>query len=144
MNRKTWFALAALIMVVLGGWLTASFGPGSTGRTPVLPATTTSVDPAITGTPRTTSAPSPTPAGGRSTESPIDPESGLPWISPAELPPEAHDVLRRINAGGPFTHAKDGSTFGNFEGLLPAEPRGYYKEYTWTHRALETVAHGES
>ncbi|KAB2807610.1 ribonuclease, partial [Pimelobacter simplex] len=39
--------------------------------------------------------------------------------------------VRLIDDGGPFPYAgKDGSTFGNFEGLLPRRARGYYAEYT--------------
>ena len=49
---------------------------------------------------------------------------------PSFLPPEAHDTLRRIEAGGPFAHRQDGSTFQNRERLLPPQPRGYYREYT--------------
>lgn len=52
------------------------------------------------------------------------------WVAVAELPPEAVDVLHRIRRGGPFRYAKDGSVFGNREGLLPRQPRGYYTEYT--------------
>lgn len=66
-----------------------------------------------------------------STRHGTDPESGLPWISESELPPEAVETLRLIDAGGPFPYeGKDGSTFGNFEGVLPDEPDGYYREYT--------------
>ncbi len=46
------------------------------------------------------------------------------------LPPEAHDTLGRIARGGPFEHDQDGAVFGNYEGLLPKQPRGYYHEYT--------------
>ena len=36
-----------------------------------------------------------------------------------------------VEAGGPFEYpGKDGSTFGNYEGYLPDESRGYYREYT--------------
>ncbi len=49
---------------------------------------------------------------------------------PAFLPPEAHDTLRLIAQGGPFSHPQDGSVFGNREGRLPPMPRGYYREYT--------------
>jgi ribonuclease T1 len=59
-----------------------------------------------------------------------DPASGLPWVAEADLPAEARDTLARIDEGGPFAHDQDGSTFGNFEGLLPDEDRGYYREYT--------------
>ena len=60
-----------------------------------------------------------------------DPDSGLPWILEEELPVEGQATLALIDQGGPFPFpAKDGSTFGNFEGLLPDHPRGYYAEYT--------------
>jgi guanyl-specific ribonuclease Sa len=49
---------------------------------------------------------------------------------PAFLPPEARDTLALIARGGPFPHRQDGVVFGNYEGLLPKEPRGYYHEYT--------------
>lgn len=55
---------------------------------------------------------------------------GLPWITVAELPPEARETLALIRQGGPFPHRKDGAVFANREGLLPARPRGYYREYT--------------
>lgn len=48
----------------------------------------------------------------------------------AQLPAEARQTLMLIRRGGPFLHVKDGSTFGNREGLLPRQPRGYYREYT--------------
>lgn len=49
---------------------------------------------------------------------------------PAFLPPEARDTLALIARGGPFPNRQDGVVFGNREGLLPAQPRGYYHEYT--------------
>ena len=48
----------------------------------------------------------------------------------AQLPSEARVVHLAIHAGGPFVSSKDGSVFGNRERALPAEPRGYYREYT--------------
>lgn len=60
----------------------------------------------------------------------VDPVSGLPWVLEVELPPSAQDTLVLIDDGGPFPYSKDGSTFGNREGLLPDEPGGYYAEYT--------------
>ncbi|UJB19331.1 MULTISPECIES: ribonuclease domain-containing protein [Lysobacter] len=79
----------------------------------------------------------PTPAGSRA---PIAaPASGTASIrsegsrntAPQDsLPREAHDVLRRIAAGGPFDHRQDGSVFQNRENRLPRQPRGYYHEYT--------------
>jgi len=49
---------------------------------------------------------------------------------PAFLPPEARTTLDLIARGGPFPHTQDGVVFGNYEHLLPAQPRGYYHEYT--------------
>lgn len=73
-------------------------------------------------------------AGGRSGEEPstdsTDPVSGLGWVDETDLPPEARDTLALIAADGPFPHDQDDRTFGNFEGLLPEQPRGYYREYT--------------
>ena len=46
------------------------------------------------------------------------------------LPPEALATLALIQRGGPFPYRKDGTTFQNRERLLPAKPRGYYREYT--------------
>ncbi len=51
-------------------------------------------------------------------------------ISLADLPPEARRTLVLIEKGGPFPYAKDGSVFGNYEGLLPKQKRGYYHEFT--------------
>ncbi|MFB7292658.1 ribonuclease domain-containing protein [Actinacidiphila glaucinigra] len=59
-----------------------------------------------------------------------EPVAAVPTVSVASLPPEARETLRLIDAGGPFPYAKDGTVFNNFEGLLPAHPRGYYHEYT--------------
>ena len=51
-------------------------------------------------------------------------------IAVAELPPEARQTLALIKAGGPFAHARDGSSFHNREGRLPERAGGYYREYT--------------
>lgn len=55
---------------------------------------------------------------------------GLPVITVAELPAEAHDTLRAIKQGGPFAYPRDGVVFKNYERILPKQPRGYYREYT--------------
>jgi ribonuclease T1 len=47
-----------------------------------------------------------------------------------QLPPQGRDVMALIYQGGPFRHDKDGVVFGNRERILPAHPRGYYREYT--------------
>lgn len=51
-------------------------------------------------------------------------------VSVAELPPQGTETYRLILQGGPFPYEKDGTVFGNRERLLPAQKRGYYREYT--------------
>lgn len=51
-------------------------------------------------------------------------------VSMAELPPEARETHALILRGGPFPYRKDGTVFRNRERHLPAQPRGYYTEYT--------------
>jgi ribonuclease T1 len=46
------------------------------------------------------------------------------------LPAEALATVELIQQGGPFPYRQDGKTFGNREGLLPDQARGYYREYT--------------
>jgi ribonuclease T1 len=57
-------------------------------------------------------------------------ESQRATISVAELPKQGRETYERIRQGGPFPYEKDGSVFGNRERLLPAEKRGFYREYT--------------
>ena len=51
-------------------------------------------------------------------------------IAYSQLPPEARTTIALIRKGGPFPYAKDGVIFGNREGMLPRQVRGYYREYT--------------
>ena len=51
-------------------------------------------------------------------------------VAAAELPKEARQTLANVRAGPPFPYERDGIAFGNREQLLPAKPRGYYREYT--------------
>ncbi|MEO7549098.1 MAG: ribonuclease domain-containing protein [Ramlibacter sp.] len=51
-------------------------------------------------------------------------------IQVAQLPGTGRETYELIRQGGPFPHDKDGGVFGNRERLLPAERRGYYREYT--------------
>ncbi|GAA3782103.1 ribonuclease [Streptomyces coacervatus] len=63
-------------------------------------------------------------------------DSGSGWadgpatVRVSQLPAEARQTLALIDNGGPFPYARDGIVFGNFEGLLPKQKRGYYHEYT--------------
>lgn len=51
-------------------------------------------------------------------------------IAVDQLPQEAQNTLTLIKQGGPFPYAKDGVVFGNYEGVLPRQRRGYYHEFT--------------
>lgn len=51
-------------------------------------------------------------------------------IPVSQLPKEAQQTLVLIQRGGPFPYEKDGARFGNYEGSLPKQKRGYYREYT--------------
>jgi ribonuclease T1 len=79
----------------------------------------------------------PTTAEAPSTETEAPPEPSQTETAPGEAgdisPQEAEEigrVLALVEAGGPFPHDQDGSTFQNREGLLPQQPQGHYKEYT--------------
>jgi len=57
-------------------------------------------------------------------------ESSSVAVRVAELPVQARQTYELIRQGGPFPYDKDGAVFGNRERLLPAEKRGFYREYT--------------
>jgi ribonuclease T1 len=61
---------------------------------------------------------------------PTDSCSAIGTSLPSFMPPQACDTLARILHHGPFPYSQDGAVFGNYEGLLPPEPRGFYHEYT--------------
>lgn len=64
------------------------------------------------------------------TSTPTSSQSGIETIDIDDLPPEAVITLELIESGGPFHYEKDGSVFHNYEGLLPEQYDGYYREYT--------------
>ena len=59
-----------------------------------------------------------------------EPAPAVVTVSVASLPVEAQAIERAIHQGGPFAFSKDGIVFANRERLLPAQWRGYYREYT--------------
>lgn len=115
MHRPTRLILAALAALVLTGC--ALIPGGSSTARPVAQATAVPI-PHAPAAPTSTARVVP-PAGWR---------GGTVHIG--DLPMEAIDTLLRIAEGGPFPYDQDGATFQNREGLLPAHPRGYYREYT--------------
>jgi guanyl-specific ribonuclease Sa len=70
-----------------------------------------------------------------------------PSALPSFLPHEARQTLALIANGGPFPYPQDDSVFGNREGRLPKQPRGYYREYTvqtpgLSHRGARRIITG--
>ena len=57
-------------------------------------------------------------------------ESSSAVVHIAELPRQGRATYELIRQGGPFPFEKDGAVFGNRERMLPAERRGFYREYT--------------
>jgi ribonuclease T1 len=119
--------LAGVLLLVAG-----CVGPGGPTATATLPLTgaaspTATADLPMTrgpsAAPSTVTDPAPTVGG-------VDPVSGLPWVDPGDLPPEARDTLALIASDGPFPFDRDGLVFGNRERLLPDRGRGHYREYT--------------
>ena len=51
-------------------------------------------------------------------------------VDAVDLPKEARATLAVIKKGGRFPYQRDGVVFGNFERRLPAQERGYYREFT--------------
>lgn len=150
-QRSEFFGILLVLAVAIGIWLINGRDPGT--PTAVLPSQDSAVSAEVLPSARPTYSSSGQPmeeSGEESSEaSGIDPSSGLPLISESELPEEALDVLDRIDAGGPFRYDKDGSRFGNFEGLLPDEYDGYYAEYTVdtpgvSHRGARRIVTGAS
>lgn len=78
-----------------------------------------------------------------------NPARAIAEIHVAELPPEARQTLQLIKRGGPFPYARDGIPFGNREGLLPAQARNYYREFTvptpgLKHRGARRIIAGKA
>ena len=63
---------------------------------------------------------------------PAQPTTDLASMTVGELPAEGVETLALIRDGGPFPYAQDGATFQNRERILPAQPAGFYSEYTVT------------
>lgn len=76
-----------------------------------------------------TSGSSASAAASRKTDAPANP-SKLPVIKASQLPKEGQQTLALIGKGGPYPYDRDGINFGNFEGVLPKQPGGYYREFT--------------
>lgn len=109
----------ALIAVFVAIWLQRSATPVTETATPVrVPAS----EPAPTQAP---DAPART-----ADQSAVEEQDNRLDQVPENERAELERTLALIERGGPFPYDKDGSIFSNREGLLPRQPRGYYREYT--------------
>lgn len=119
--------------------------------TPTPPSTRT---PTVSPTPRPSATPTASPTRTRApptatpTATRIRSQSGLPFILYKDLPPEAKETIRLIDNNGPFPFRQDDTTFQNREGILPAKPRGWYREFTvvtpgLNHRGARRIVEGE-
>lgn len=54
----------------------------------------------------------------------------LSTVTLSSLPAQARQTVSLIQHGGPFPYPHDGIVYQNLERQLPAEPAGYYHEYT--------------
>lgn len=69
-------------------------------------------------------------AGGKLAEARRYVDQVLPVVQVDDIPREARETLTLIKRGGPFPYRRDGVVFSNRERRLPAQPSGYYREYT--------------
>ncbi|SDL86133.1 ribonuclease [Corynebacterium mycetoides] len=57
--------------------------------------------------------------------------TGVPFCAPSDVPAQAWDTIELVEQDGPYLHPEtDDKRFGNYEGVLPDEELGYYREYT--------------
>ena len=112
-SRCTWVQLLTAAVVAL----VALAGCGSVAPATTATTTSTTTSAAVQSLPAVQLAPETA-------------SSDLPTISAAQLPPEAVTVLLMLFNGSPFPYKQDGATFQNRERILPAQPAGFYHEYT--------------
>jgi ribonuclease T1 len=86
-------------------------------------------------------------AGGLIAKESARPVSDGGSVALSQLPAQGQKTYELIAQGGPFPYDKDGTVFGNRERLLPAQKRGYYREYTvktpaLSHRGAKRIVCG--
>lgn len=125
-SRSKWMvvvAAALLVAVALTTFRTAddivpgapvASGPARGANTQTPPGTQPGAPPPLEAPPPMADVASPAPAAAY----------------PDFLPAQAIDTLRLIERGGPYPYRQDDGVFGNREGRLPRQARGYYREYT--------------
>jgi len=127
---QRWWPWLLLALVAVGFWLAGQSPPGMPN-----------FDPA-----KTASKGASAESDATSPQSPALPPA---TSHPDFLPSEARDTIALIRRGGPFPHRQDGGDFGNREGRLPRQSRGWYREYTvqtpgLQHRGTRRIVTGGS
>ena len=125
LSRRLAALVAALVGAVLlsacGAAVTAAASSSATAPAASSGGAGASSGPAAKATPTTSDA---------VTLAPATASTGLPTMLVSALPEQGVDALRLIRDGGPFPFSKDGVTFSNREGILPAHASGWFREYT--------------
>ena len=110
MSRRRWLWIGLLLLgFVAGQWF------ASQRTTPTAPVPASAPSPPAPSSPALALPPA---------------ASALPAAETDGLPAEARATLALIERGGPFPHRRDGAVFQNREHRLPAQPHGWYHEYT--------------
>lgn len=126
-NRRTWSRLSKLAttpLLLLTALLLVTVGVAACGA-PSAPPSAAERSAAVVADVEEETA-----AQEAESSSALQAPRGMETIALAELPPEALETIVLIASDGPFPYSKDGTTFFNREGILPAQPEGYYREYT--------------
>jgi ribonuclease T1 len=132
--------LLALLILLLASLSSCAFAPAleqvadALSKTPTVTprsakkaTATPTVKRKATATPKRKPSATPTPQRKATATRAAD---GLDTVTYKDLPGQAKDTIRLIEAGGPFPYRQDGVVFQNREGILPKKPSGYYHEYT--------------
>jgi ribonuclease T1 len=128
-TRRPLLALLLLGVLLAAGYLVSAIRSDGSAPSGSGPVATVSAGPSGS---VATAAPNRSGSAGSSgsVAAPSRGADGLATVRSADLPPQARQVLGLIDAGGPFPYPQDGTVFGNVERLLPAHPRGWYREFT--------------
>lgn len=120
-SGSKWMAAVAVALLAAGAW--------NIYRTPEAAPVAIGDSVSTDGARTTTALELPPPVTGDTAATPTTARD-LAALFPDFLPAEAIDTLRLIEQRGPYPYRQDDGAFGNREGRLPKQPRGYYREYT--------------
>lgn len=59
-----------------------------------------------------------------------DESTGLRSMPVDDLPVTALATLSLVESGGPFPDPDDGTAYTDFDGVLPSQPPGYYRQFS--------------